>query len=58
MKSFPYLDFVDYNSNLLQSFAKNSKGSIEDLKFSSNYESANLFAVIKVLLVYILEKAF
>lgn len=48
MKSFPFLDFNDYNSNLLLSFAKNNKGSFQDPKFSSNYDSANLFAVIKV----------
>lgn len=48
MKSFPFLDFVDYNSNLLQSFGKNTRGNTEDPKFSSNFESANLFAVIRV----------
>ncbi len=49
MKSFPFLDFVDYNTNLLQSFGKNCMGSPEDPRFSSNYDSANLFAVIKVI---------
>ncbi len=48
MKSFPFMDFVDYSSNLFQSFGKNTKGSPEDPKFTSNYDSANLFAVIKV----------
>lgn len=49
MKSFRFIDFVDYNSNLLMSFGKNNKGSLQDPRFSSNYDSANLFAVIKVL---------
>lgn len=48
MKSFPFLDFADYNSNLLLSFGKNNRGSLVDPKFSSNYDSANLFAVIRV----------
>lgn len=56
MKSFPFLDFNDYNSNLLLSFANNNKGSFQDPKFSSNYDSANLFAVIKVKIFFILEK--
>jgi hypothetical protein len=42
------MDFVDYSANFLHSFGKNTKGSPEDPKFSSNYDSANLFAVIKV----------
>jgi hypothetical protein len=58
MKSFPYLDFVDYNSNVLQSFGKNTKGSIEDPKFSSNYDSANLFAVIRVHLMLFKKRPF
>ena len=58
MKSFPFIDFVDYNSNLLLSFGKNNKGSMQDPKFSSNYESANLFAVIKVNYKFISETTF
>jgi hypothetical protein len=47
MKSL-VLDFVDYNTNILQSFGKNTRGKLSDPKFSSNYDSANLFAVIRV----------
>lgn len=48
MKSFPFIDFVDFNSNFLLSFGKNNKGTLIDPKFSSNYDSSNLFAVIRV----------
>ena len=51
MKSFPFMDFVDYSTNLLHSFGENTKGGPEDPKFSSNYDSANLFAVIKVFFI-------
>lgn len=51
MKTLPYLDFVDYNPHILQSFGKNARGCVFDPKFSSNYDSANLFAVIRVILL-------
>ena len=41
-------DFVDYNNNILQSFGKNTCENPSDPKFSSNYDSANLFAVFRV----------
>ncbi len=53
MKNIPFLNFVDYNTNILQSFGKNTTGSSFDPKFSSNYDSANLFAVFRVFILLI-----
>ena len=56
MKTLPYVDFVDYNQHILQSFGKNARGFAFDPKFSSNYDSANLFAVIRVVFIVNIEK--
>lgn len=39
MKSFPFIDYVECNTNLFHSFCKYSKGRLEDSKFSSNNDS-------------------
>ena len=50
-KALGDIEFVEYKSqNIEESFGKNCKAlTLRDLKFSSNYDSANLFIAMKVL---------
>lgn len=44
---FPDLEFVEYKTNPLQSFGKNCQNKGKDLRFSSNFQSGNLFIAMK-----------
>lgn len=54
MKEFyaalPRFPYTEYHPQVLKSFGGNNYGCRFDPKFSSNYETANLFAVIRVCL--------
>lgn len=40
------IGFVEYNNKIQESFGKNSNNG--EIRFSSNYDSANLFIALKV----------
>lgn len=42
------LDYTEHNDQISQSFGKNYKGCSLDPMFSSNFDSGNLMAVIRV----------
>lgn len=44
---FPDLEYVEYKANPLESFGKNCQNKGKDLRFSSNFESGNLFIAMK-----------
>lgn len=47
-KLLPNIDFVDYKSPVDSSFGVNCCSSAPALRFTSNYETSNLFAAIRV----------
>lgn len=47
-KILPNLDYVDYKLPVEHSFGPNCLAETPALKFSSNYESSNLLAVVRV----------
>ena len=47
-KSLRNLNYIDYNNNIPASFAENCYSQYPDPNFSSNFETSNLFAVVKV----------
>lgn len=46
-KTLHDVEFVDYKLNPMESFGRNSKTKGKDLRFSSNFESGNLFIALK-----------
>lgn len=51
-KTLNDIEFVEYKSKIEDSFGSNSNfNSTRTARFSSNYESANLFMAIKVFLI-------
>lgn len=48
LKTLPGIDYIDNKHPVDGSFGANCFSEAPALKFSSNYESANLFAVVRV----------
>ena len=47
-KTLKNIGFVDYTHNIPSSFQNNCVSDFPEVSFSSNFESSNLFAVMKV----------
>jgi len=47
-KTLPNIDYIENRSPVDNSFASNCYSEGTSLKFSSNYESSNLFAAVRV----------